>query len=243
MRAGVTRRQYNFFFAFGTAVNSVNNKNAVAQLQGGLNGFGKALTIAFIDGKAVDNNFYGMFFLGVQCRQCVNRIHFAVNTRTQKTKPFNIVQLLLIFAFAIAHHRGEQHNFLFVFIGEQVLNHLACGFRFKFFVVLGAVGRADAREQQAQVVIDFGNRADGRARVVRRSFLFYGDCRRQTGDVVDIGFVDAHKKLARIRRQRLNIASLTFGKYRIKSERRFSRTRQAGNNHKLIARDDEVNIL
>ena len=56
--------------------------------------------------------------------------------------------------------------------------------------MVGAVGRASARKQQAQVIVNLGHRADGRARVVTGGFLFDADGRRQAFDQIDIGFVE-----------------------------------------------------
>ena len=47
--------------------------------------------------------------------------------------------------------------------------------RLEVDMVIGASGRADTGEQQAQVVVDLRDRADGRARVVRRGFLLDGN--------------------------------------------------------------------
>lgn len=52
-----------------------------------------------------------------------------------------------------------------------------------------AVRSPDPAEKQSQVIIDFGDGADGRPRVVRNSFLLDRNGRGQAGDVVDVGFV------------------------------------------------------
>ena len=91
-----------------------------------------------------------------------------------------------------------------------------------------AVRDADARVEQAQVVVDLGDRADGRARVARRRLLVDRDRRRQALDEVDVGLVHLAEELARVRRQRLDVAALTLGVDRVERERRLPRTRQAG---------------
>ena len=72
---------------------------------------------------------------------------------------------------------------------HDLVNHLADGLRFECRVVIGAARNTGAGKQQAQVVVDLGDRADRRARVVRGRFLFDGDRRRQAVDMVDIGFL------------------------------------------------------
>jgi hypothetical protein len=64
--------------------------------------------------------------------------------------------------------------------------------------VVGAEGRAGARVEQAQVVVDLGDRADGGARVVAGGLLLDADGRRQALDDVDIGLVHQLQELPRV---------------------------------------------
>ncbi len=57
--------------------------------------------------------------------------------------------------------------------------------------MVGAIGRASAGKQQAQVVVNLCHRAHGRARVVAGGFLFDADGGRQTFYQVNIGFVES----------------------------------------------------
>ena len=51
------------------------------------------------------------------------------------------------------------------------------------------------------------------------------------------------EKLPRIGRQAFHIAALPFGIDRIKRQRGFSRTGQAGDHHQFISRDIHIDIL
>ena len=62
-----------------------------------------------------------------------------------------------------------------------------------------AVRLADPRPQQAQVVVDLGDRADRRPRVARRRLLVDRDRRRQPLDRVDVRLVHLPEELARVR--------------------------------------------
>jgi hypothetical protein len=81
------------------------------------------------------------------------------------------------------------------------------------------VRRAGAGVQQAQVVVDFGDGADGGARVVAGGLLLDGDGGRQPFDQVDIRLFHQLQKLAGVGRQRLYIAALAFGVQRVESQR------------------------
>ena len=93
--------------------------------------------------------------------------------------------------------------------------------------VLRALRIAGAGEQQAQVVVDLGDRADGGARIVAGGLLLDGDRRRQALDQVDVGLVHQLQELARVGRQRLHVATLALGVERVEGERGLARAGQA----------------
>jgi hypothetical protein len=101
---------------------------------------------------------------------------------------------------------------------EDVVDHLADGLRRQRRAVRRAARLAGAREQQSQVVVDLGDGADRRTRVVRDRLLLDRDRRRQAVDMVDIRFLHDRKELARVTRQRLDIAALAFGVDRVEGE-------------------------
>jgi hypothetical protein len=109
--------------------------------------------------------------------------------------------------------------------------------------MIRAVRVADARVEQAQVVVDLGDRADGRPRVVRRRLLLDRDRRRQTLDQVDVGLLHQLQELARVGRQRLDVAALAFRVERVEGERALARPRQPGHDDEPVAREVEVEVL
>lgn len=87
----------------------------------------------------------------------------------------------------------------------------------------GRIGASDAREEQFQVVVDFGRRADGRARIPRVDLLLDRDGRSDSGNQVDVGLVDLAQKLAGVGRQAFDVASLALGEDGVERERRLAR--------------------
>src|SRR5699024_1406731 len=75
-----------------------------------------------------------------------------------------------------------------------------------------AVLDAGAGEQQAQVVVDLGDRADGRARVAVGGLLVDRDRGREPLDQIDRGRVHLPQELPGVGRQRLDVASLPSAK-------------------------------
>ena len=75
----------------------------------------------------------------------------------------------------------------------------------------GRIGDADARPQQAHVVVDLGDRGDGRARVARGRLLLDRDGGREAVDMLDIGLLHHLEELARIGAKALDVAALALG--------------------------------
>ena len=84
----------------------------------------------------------------------------------------------------------------------------------------------DAGVEEAQVVVDLGDRAHGRARVPRGRLLVDGDRRREPVDRVHVRLLHHLEELARVRRQRLDVPTLALGIDRVEGEARTSRTRR-----------------
>src|SRR6185436_11745518 len=126
---------------------------------------------------------------------------------------------------------------------EHVVDHLRHALRLERDVVLGTVRRAGAREEQAQVVVDLGNGADGRTRVVARRLLLDGDRRREALDQIDVGLFHELEELARVGRERLDVAPLSLGVERVEGERGLAGARQAGDHHQFLARQLKIDVL
>ena len=81
-----------------------------------------------------------------------------------------------------------------------------------------------SREEQLQVIVDLRHRPDRRARRAHGVGLVDGDRRRDSLDRIDLGLVHAVEELARVGRERLDVAALSLGVERVEDERRLSGT-------------------
>ena len=106
-----------------------------------------------------------------------------------------------------------------------------------------AVQRGRAREQQLQVIVELGHRADGGARGAHRIRLVDGDGRRNAVDAVHRGLVHAIEELARVRREGLDVAPLALGVQRVEHQRGLARARHARDHHEFLQRNLEVEVL
>ena len=100
-----------------------------------------------------------------------------------------------------------------------------------------AVLAADARPEHAQVVVDLGDRADRRARVVARGLLLDRDRRREPADVVVLRLLHLPEELARVGRERLDVAALALGVERVERERRLARARRPREDDERVLRE------
>ncbi len=244
--AGILRREQQGL-AFGL-IHRLHDGHAVAELERGLEGLGQALLDLGTRLEAIDHRLDGVLLAQSQRRHRVDFVHMAVDAHARVALRAQLLEHLQVLALAFAHHGCQQHPAL---AGERLVglhrqhlvDHLADGLRLQREVVVRAARSADARVQQAQVVVDLGDRADRRTRVVAGGFLLDRDRRAQALDVVDVGLVHHAQELARVRRQRFDVATLAFGIDRVERQRRLAGAGQAGDHDQLVARQVEVDVL
>ena len=107
---------------------------------------------------------------------------------------------------------------------------------------LRAVALADAGVEDAQVVVNLGDGADGRARVAAGRLLLDADGRRQAAEVIDVGLLQLAEELPGVAGQRLDVAALPLGVERVEGQRALARAADAGEDDELIARQFEIDV-
>jgi hypothetical protein len=196
-RAGELGREQ----VFDVAVHFQRDGPALGVAQRRLEGLGQALAHVVADFQAVDDDIDVVLLRLVELGYAVDFVDGAVDADAGKALGAQFGEQVELLALAVGDHRGEDHQLGFGRQGEHGIDHLRDGLRFERLVVVRAVGRAGAGEQQAQVIVDFGDGADGRARVVRGRFLLDGNRRAQAFDQVDIGLFHQLQKLSGVGRQ------------------------------------------
>jgi hypothetical protein len=179
----------------------------------------------------------------LQRRQAVRLDGGAIDAKAHVAQRLHLREQLGELALLAARHGRQDHQFGVPGQRQRGVHHLADGLHRQRQVVVGAVGRAGAGEQQAQVVVDLGHRAHGGARVVAGGLLLDGDCGRQALDQVHVGLVHELQELARVGRQALDVAALPLRVQRVEGQRGLARARQPRQHHQLVARDVEVDVL
>ena len=120
------------------------------------------------------------------------------------------------------------------------MRHLLDGHRLDRPAAHPAVRGADAREEHAQVIVDFGHGSHGRPGIVRRGLLLDGDRGRESLDGLDLGLGHLLEKLSGVCAQRLYVSPLALGVEGVERERRLAGARDPGDDHKLVPGDHDV---
>ena len=110
-------------------------------------------------------------------------------------------------------------------------------------LAVGAILRAEFDVQQAQEVIDLGERRDGALAAAAAGALLDRDRRRNAENRVHVRSRRRLHELARVGVEGFEIAALTLVEQDVKGERRFARTRDAGDDREPIARYLDVDVL
>ncbi len=244
-RAGEFRRHQKLF---GRAVllllvGEFGDHQAVGDAERGLQRVGQAVAEVLLHRDAVDHDLDVVLQLLVERRHRTDLVIFAVDLDALEALLLQLGEFLAVLALAAAHHRRQQIEARAFGQGEDAVGHLADGLALDRKPGGGRIGHADAREQEAQIVVDLGDGADRRARIARGRLLLDGDGGRQALDMVDIGLLHQFEELPGIGRQRFDIAALALGIDRVEGEAGLARTRKPGQHRQRIARNLDIDIL
>ncbi len=217
-------------------------RSAAGEPQRGLERFGEPLARIGPDAQPVHHGLDAVLAFRVELRRGVDLADAAIDAHTHEALRLQLLEHLGVLALAVRDHRSEQQRGAALGQLQHLVHHLADRLRRELDAMLGAARDAGARIQQAQVVVDLGDGADGRARVVRGRLLLDGDRGREALDRIHVGLVHHGEELARVRRQRLDVAALALGVQGVEGERGLARARQARDHDQPVARDVEVEV-
>ena len=151
----------------------------------------------------------------------------AVDARAHEALAPQPLELELELALARARDGREEREARALGEREHAVDDLLHRLRLDALAAARAVRNADARVEQAQVVGDLGDRADGGARRLRERALLDGDGRAQALDALDVGLRELLEELPRVGAERLDVAALALGVDGVEGERRLARAARA----------------
>ena len=208
---------------------------------------GQALAVLLVVGRlgheAVHDDLDRVLLLLVELGRIVEIHHLPVHAGAEEPLLDHLGHLLLVLALLAGDVGGEHDELAPEREPQSPVHHLLDGLRLDRPAALGAVGLADRGVEEPQVVVDLGDRADRRARVARGRALLDGDRRRESLDRVDVGLLHLLEELARVRRQRLDVAPLALRENRVEGERRFARARDSRDHDESVAGNVAGDVL
>ena len=167
----------------------------------------------------------------------------AIDAGPHEPPATQVVEDRRVVALAPANDRGAEHDRVPLMGPEDLLHHGLGGPCLNRLVTARAVGRPRAREEDAQVVRDLGQRPDGRPASPRDRLLVHGDRRRQTLDELDLGLAEISKELPRIRGQGLEEPPLPLAEEGVEGEAALARAAHPSDHHQRVARKVDVHPL
>ena len=225
-----------------------HQREALAEPQRGLHRVGEPRTLRLRLGAAthdetVDDHFDGVLLHLVEGDVLGEVTDEPVDANAGEAAAAGGREELLVLPLPIAHERTEHEDARALGHRHDLVDDLLDGLRHDRDAVIRAVRHPDPREEKTQVVVDLGDCPDRRSRIACRPLLIDGYSGREALDEVDVGLFHLTKELARVRRERLDVAALTFGIDGVERERRLPRSRKPGDHDHLVPRDADVDVL
>ena len=124
-------------------------------------------------------------------------------------------------------------------VPEDVLN----GMGLHLFPAHGRIGAADARKQQAQVIVDFRRGGDGGTGIPDIDLLLDGDGGRNALDHLHVGLGHPAQELPGVGGETLGETALPFGEERVERQGGFSAAGDARDHDEAVPRNLYRNVL
>ena len=162
-------------------IHFIGNGAAVGQAQGRLETFRQALLDVLVHLDPVNDDVDRVFFRFLQFREVIDfidlgRMRAGLHAKAHEALRLHLLEQVHVFALAVGDDGRQDHQLGVLGHGQHGIDHLRHGLGGqRVFRMVGAVRRAHARIQQAQIIVDFRHGAHRRARVVRGCLLFDGD--------------------------------------------------------------------
>ena len=215
----------------------------VSEPQCGLERIGEPSAVVGAHDEAVDDHGDVVIDLAIELGRFGEIDQDAVDHGAHEALLARILEEVAELALAATHQRREDLDLDAAGPGEDDVGDLRGRLLGDVAAAVGAVRRAGARVEQAQVVVDLGDGAHGGPRIRTGGLLLDRDRRGEPLDRIDVGFLHEPEELPGIGGERLDVAALAFGEDRVERERRLAATRQPGDDRQLIPGDRDVDVL
>ena len=184
-----------------------------------------------------------MLLVLVQRGDIFHAVQLAVHAHAHEALGLQFLEAVEVRSLLEFHQRGHDDDFRAFGQGEDVGDDFIGGARLDGASALWAIHLAEAGEEDAQEVVDFGNGADRGTRVAARGLLFQRDGGGKALDLVDVRLVHLREELACVGGKGFHIPALAFRIDDVERECGFARSRRAADDHKFVAGDVEREVV
>ena len=146
-------------------------------------------------------------------------------------------------ALLAADHRGQEHHARAWRQGKNLVHDVAGGLAHDGNAGFRAIRLSDMRIEQAEVVVNLRGGSDDGPRAGAGAALLDGDRRGQPLDEVHVGLLHLVQELPGVGGEGLDVLALALGVNGIERQGRLARAAQAGDDHQLVARDAQREVL
>ena len=169
--------------------------------------------------------------------------HLPVHSHLGISSAAQLLEQLFVMAFAAPYEGGKKIAFLPVIVFHDKGHYLLVSIPDHFLACGRGVCAGCLRIQQPEEIIYFGDGPDRGARVVAGGLLFYGNYRTQPGDALYFRLFQYAHELLGVGRQRIHVASLPFGIYRVERKGGLAASAQSCDHDKFVPRYRKRHIL
>ena len=225
------------------AVEHVDHDEAIGELGRGLDRLGESRAQVRLQHEPVDDDLDRVLELLVELDRLLEQLDLAVDLDAREPFRAQLLEQVLELALAVAHDGrvdGELRPLLEL---EDLVDDRLLALPGDRAPAHRAVRLADPRVEQAQVVVDLGDRADGRARVAARRLLVDRDRGAEAVDRVHVRLLHHLEELAGVGGEALHVPALALGVDRVEGQARLAGTGQPGDADQLQARQPHGDVL
>ena len=193
--------------------------------------------------EPVDDDVDRVLELLVERGRLLEQVLLAVDLDAREALVAELLEQVAELALAVAHDRRVDREARALGQREDLLDDRVDRLPGDRPPADRAVRPPDARVEQAQVVVDLGDGADGRARVARGRLLVDRDRRREALDRVDVGLLHHLQELPRVGAQALDVAALALGVDRVEGKARLPGAREPGDADERVPGEPDGDVL
>ncbi len=225
------------------AVDHVDHDEPVGERERRLDRVGQPVADVLLEDEPVDHDLDRVLELLVELDLLLELALLAVHLHAREALAAQVLEDVLVLAFPVTDDRSVDRELRPLGELEHLVDDLLHRLPGDRASALGAVRLADPRVEQAQVVVDLRDRAHRGARVPRGRLLVDRDGRREPVDRVHVGLLHHLEELARVGRERLDVAPLPLRVDRVEGKRGLARAGEARDADQRIPRQADIDVL